>query len=124
MESDSPQSRANSSNLACPEVVGQLIAALGRKLTAYLGRVSDVREVDRWLRGEHIDADQEGRFRLALRVVDILLQKEPAEIVQSWMIGLNPELGDRVPLQVLRNEPVDVIADNLIAAATVMVTHG
>jgi hypothetical protein len=39
---------------------------------------------------------KESRFRLALRVVDILFEKEPPGIVQSWLIGLNPELGDRV----------------------------
>ena len=106
------------------EVVARLIAVIGRKLTAYVGGVRDVRQVDRWLFSETVDPVRERRFRLTLRVAEVLLEKEAPEVVQAWFIGLNPELGNRVPLKLLREEPVDVIADDLIAAATVMLVNG
>lgn len=111
-------------NLTCPEIVMRLVEILGRKLTAYLGGVKNVREVSSWIRGVNINHDQEARFRLALSVANILIEKDPREIVQAWMIGLNPELGDRVPLRLLREEPVETIASDLLAAARVMSTQG
>lgn len=111
-------------NLACPETVMRLVEILGRKLTAYLGGVKNVEEVSSWIRGVNINHDQEVRFRLALRVANILMEKDSREIVQAWMMGRNPELGDRVPLRLLREEPVETIASDLLSAARVMSTQG
>lgn len=124
MEFDGSQCKNYRADMCSAEVVGTLVSVMGRKLTAYLGGAKEVRVIDTWLRGEHLDSAQEIRFRLALRIVDILLQKEHPDIIQSWMIGVNPELGDRVPLSLLRNEPLEEIADDLIAAATAMVVYG
>lgn len=124
MEFDHSQSHAGQGELACKDLVARLVDAIGRKLTAYVGGVRNVREVDRWLAGDAIDAEQESRFGLALRVVDILLENEPPEIVQSWLIGLNPGLGDRVPLRLLREQPVDSITADLLAAARAMSLYG
>ncbi len=121
MKSDHSQSHAGPTELGCQDVLARLVGVIGRKLTAYVGGVRDVREIDRWLVGEAIDEDQESRLRLTFRVVNILLEKDTPEIVQSWLIGFNPELGDRVPLRLLRDEPVDGIAADLLAAARNMV---
>lgn len=124
MRSDHSKSYGVPGELACKDVVSRLIGAIGRKLTAYVGGARDVREVDRWLANQAISEDQERRFRLALQVIDILLKKEPPMIVQSWMIGLNPELGYHVPLRLLREEPAEAIAADLVAAAQIMAIHG
>lgn len=116
--------RAGKSDIPCLQVVARLVAVLGRNLTAFIGGVRNISEADIWSVGEGIDVDQETRLWLALRVVDILLQKEDPRVIQSWMIGLNPELGDRVPLLLLRDGPVGAIANDLVGAATVMLVHG
>jgi len=108
----------------CREVVARLAGILGRRLTAYAGGARDVREIDRWLAGEALDAGRENRFRLTLRIAEIMLKKDAPEVVQAWFIGLNPELGDRVPLNLLREEPMEAITDDLIAATTVMLLNG
>lgn len=72
MESESSPPHC-SDDLSCGDLVTQLVGAIGRKLTAYIGGAQDIQEVDRWLAGDGINADQESRFRLALRVVNVLL---------------------------------------------------
>ena len=37
--------------LPTPEIVKQLVGLIGRKLTAYVGGVRDVRAVEGWMRG-------------------------------------------------------------------------
>ena len=106
------------------ELVARLVGTIGRKLTAYVGGTRNVREVDRWLASAAINDDQESRFRLALSVVDILVERDPPEIVQLFLTGLNLELGDRVPLRLLRDEPVEAIAADLLAAARTMAEQG
>jgi hypothetical protein len=35
-------------------------------------------------------------------LVRMLAEREDPTVIQSWLTGLNPELGDRVPLRVMR----------------------
>ena len=37
--------------LPIPEIVKQLVSLIGRKLTAFVGGVRDIRAVDRWMKG-------------------------------------------------------------------------
>ncbi|MGB7354090.1 MAG: DUF2384 domain-containing protein, partial [Acidobacteriaceae bacterium] len=75
--------------------VKQLVGIIGRKLTAYVGGVRDVRAVDRWLKGGAVYGDAEQRLRFAFQVVRMLAERENPTVIQSWLTGLNPELGDR-----------------------------
>src|ERR1035437_9447514 len=83
--------------LSVPVIVEKLIGMIGRKLTAYVGGVRDVRAVDRWMGGGELYKDAEQRLRFAYQLVRMLAQRDDPKIIQSWLIGLNPELGDRVP---------------------------
>ena len=81
-----------------------------------VGGARDVNDVDIWLAGGCVDVSPEYRFRLLLEVVDILVESDLPEsdlpeIVQSWLIGLNPDLGDRVPLRLFarRASGVDLV---------------
>jgi hypothetical protein len=38
-------------------------------------------------------------------------------IVQAWLTGVNDELGDRVPLRVLRDGDLRIIAPEILGAA-------
>src|ERR1700744_6597668 len=88
--------------LPAPEIVNRLVAILGRKLTASIAKVKDVRAVDRWIAGGEIYGDAEQRMRFALQVARTLCEQVTPAVVQAWMTRVNPELGDRVPLRLMR----------------------
>ena len=37
-------------------------------------------------------------------------------VVQAWLTGVNPELGDRVPLRLLRENELDEVASAILSA--------
>lgn len=107
-----------------PQVVGELVATLGRKLTAYVGGVKDTRALERWMEGGQIYGDIEPRLRLAFQVVRILSHSEPNSVVQAWFMGMNPELGDRSPIRLLREERLEKCGPEILAAARAFMAHG
>ena len=69
-----PDLAAHRESLLLPrtEIVSRLAAILGRKLTAYIGKVKDVRAIDRWMAGGEIYGDAEQRLRFAFQVARTL----------------------------------------------------
>ena len=110
--------------LPFPEIVSRLAEMLGRKLTAYIGKVKDVRAVDRWMAGGEIYGDAEERLRFAYQVARTLREQETPAVVQAWMTGVNPELGDRVPLRLMREGDLNVIAAEVLRAARAFLAGG
>jgi hypothetical protein len=94
-------------SLEFPEIVQRLVEMIGRKLTAYIGGVKDVRALDRWLAGAEPYGDAKERLRLAFQVVTTLSEHDWPTVVQARLTGVNPELGDRVPLRLLREGDID-----------------
>lgn len=103
--------------LSWSEIVTRLSAILGRKLTAYIAGVKDVRALDRWIAGTSPYGEIEARLRFAYQVAKTLGEHDSARVVQAWFMGVNPELGDRVPLRLLRDEDLNKIAPEILAAA-------
>src|SRR5215469_11182696 len=103
--------------LSVSQIVKQLVALIGRKLTAYVGGVRDVRAVDRWMNGSELYGDAEQRLRFAFQLVRMLAEKEDPTVIQSWLTGLNPELGDRVPLRLMRENDLETVSPEIA-------THG
>jgi len=54
---------------AFPKLVRDLTGIIGRKLTAYIAGVKDVRALDRWIEGAEPYKNSEERLRFAFRVV-------------------------------------------------------
>jgi hypothetical protein len=100
------------------------VELIGRKLTAYIGGVKDVRAVDRWMAGGEIYRDAEVRLRFAFQVVRTLSEHDSPAIVQAWLTGVNPELGDRVPLRLLKEGDIDVVAPLILSAARAFLAGG
>jgi hypothetical protein len=94
-----------------------LVEIVGRKLTAYIGGVKDARAVDRWIAGGEIYGNAEPRLRFAFQVVRTLSEHDSASVVQAWLTGVNPELGDRIPLRLLRESDIDAVAPAILSAA-------
>jgi hypothetical protein len=57
------------------------------------------------------------RLRLAYRLAKMISDHEGPRVVQAWFTGLNPELGDRVPARLLREEDVEIIGPEILGAA-------
>lgn len=100
------------------ELVSSVAATLGRKLTAYIAGVRDVRALDRWTAGtEPASEEIVERIRLTFRLASALAERESPQVVQAWMTGLNPELGDRVPVRLLRDGDLEIVGPELLGAA-------
>lgn len=96
--------------LTVPAIVGSLQDVLGQRLVAVIAGVSDAKAVGKWARGErspHADAEQ--RLRHAFQIIQLLLERESADTVRAWMVGMNPDLDDRAPALVLAENPVRVL---------------
>jgi hypothetical protein len=118
------EAHRESIHLAFPQLIQQLTESIGRKLTAYVAGVKDVRALDRWVDGKDSYGQAEARLRLTFQVVRTLLDHDSPKIVQGWLMGVNPELGDRVPLRVLREGDLAVVAPEVLAAARAFIAGG
>ncbi|MBA2766585.1 MAG: DUF2384 domain-containing protein [Actinomycetota bacterium] len=83
-----------------------------RRLAELLG-VSPA-QVTRWRRGQGIDDVNAGRVDLLELVMSNLLRLYPTEAAERWLVGANPSLGERRPLDLIRRgqarEVLDAIA--------------
>lgn len=72
-------------------------------------------QVTRWRKGGGIDIDNADRVDLLEYVVANLQRIYEPEVVEKWLLGLNPRLRDRRPIDVIRAgrawELLPVIAD-------------
>ncbi|MBZ5647952.1 MAG: DUF2384 domain-containing protein [Acidobacteriia bacterium] len=110
--------------LAFPDLVRGLAGMLGKKLTAYIAGVKDVRAVERWIDGSEPYKGAEVRLRLAYHVAKVLSEYEGQRIVQAWLTGLNPELDDRVPIRLLREGDPEVVGPQILGAVRAFLAGG
>lgn len=97
------------------DVLRALQEAIGRNLTAFIVDKSPA-TVDRWVEDkQHPGSDEaEARVRAAYQVVRLITDAgDSAHLARAWMLGLNPQLDDESPADVLREGRV---RDVLIAA--------
>ncbi|MFS8532891.1 XRE family transcriptional regulator [Sphaerobacter thermophilus] len=87
------------------EVAGLLQEVLSRRLTAFIAGVKDGKTVSRWANGEVTEIrehETEQRLRMAYEIAQLLLLHDSPQTVKAWFIGLNPQLDDRSPAEVIR----------------------
>ena len=84
-----------------------------RRLAELLG--VNAAQVTRWRRGQGIDDVNAGRVDLLELVMSHLLRLYSAEAAQRWLVGMNPSLGGRRPVDLIRRgqarEVLDAIAN-------------
>ena len=108
-----------------PEVVQALRDRLGPRLVAYLGSVRETRAVHQWADGTRQPSDAvQQRLRVALQVAAMLDEQESPRIAQAWMQGLNPQLDDRSPAQLLREGDLQEVGPAVIGAARAFLVGG
>jgi hypothetical protein len=111
-------------SLEVSKLVKELTAILGKKLTAYIASVKDSRAIDRWISGSEPYKGVEERLRLAYRLAKVIGDQEGPRIVQAWFTGLNPELNDRVPIRLLREEEIESVGPEILGAARAFLAGG
>lgn len=97
------------------EVVKQLVDLLGLKTVAQLGGVGETRAVSQWMSGRA--PQRPNVLRFALQIASMILNNRDADVARAWFHGSNPHLSDRVPVFVLRDEPLDKAQVEIMAAA-------
>jgi hypothetical protein len=107
-----------------PDLVTELAGIIGKKLTAYISGVKDVRALDRWIEGAAPYKNVEERLRFAFRVVRTLHNHDHASVVQAWLVGLNPELNDRAPIRLLREGDIEKVGPEILSAVRAFVAGG
>lgn len=77
--------------------------ALGQKLTAHIARVADPKTVNAWINADQSPREaSEQRLRAAFQVFHLLQEQDSSYVVRAWFIGLNPQLENDAPANVLR----------------------
>ena len=104
------------------EEVGQRTPAadaLGARLVAYLGRVSETRAVRQWADGTRTIANPEDveRLRIAYRAARLITERDTPAVAQAWFQGLNPVLDDRAPALLLRDGELADVGPQVLNAA-------
>jgi hypothetical protein len=76
--------------------------------------------------GGELYRDAEQRLKFAFQLVWMLAEREdPAvTVIQSWLTALNPELGDRVPLRLMRENDLETVAPEIMGAARALLVGG
>jgi hypothetical protein len=113
-----------STTTAFPKLVHTLTGIIGKKLTAYVAGVKDVRALDRWMDGAEPYKNAEQRLRFTFRVVRTLQKSDHPAVVQTWLTGLNPELNDRVPVRLLREGDLEKVAPEILGAVRAFLAGG
>jgi hypothetical protein len=96
-------------------VVEQLVDLLGLTMVAAIGGVGETRAVQQWIAGR--EPQRPNVLRFALQLAMMISTQEDRSVVRSWFQGSNPGLGDRVPLMMLRNDPLEEVQAPLMVAA-------
>jgi hypothetical protein len=111
-------------SLEFPKLVEELTKIIGKKLTAYIASVKDTRAIERWMAGSESYKGVEERLRLAYRLAKVINDHEGPRVVQAWLTGLNPELNDRTPIRLLREEDIELVGPEILGAARAFLAGG
>jgi hypothetical protein len=97
------------------DVVRELVALLGATTVAVIGGVKETRAVTQWLSGRAPQRPHVLRF--ALQLGSMIASNSDRELARAWFHGSNPQLGDAIPMMLLRDGELRDIQGALLAAA-------
>jgi hypothetical protein len=87
-----------------PQIAEDLQTTLGQRLTAYAVGVRDPKAVGKYARAAIEPREETAqRLRDLFRIVRLLDEERP-ETIRAWLIGSNPLLADKAPIEVLHEE--------------------
>jgi hypothetical protein len=106
---------AHAMSVGIGTVVAELVGFLGLTTVAVIGGVGETRAVQQWIAGR--EPQRPNVLRFALQLAMMIATEEDKSVARSWFQGSNPQLGDRIPLMMLRNDPLEDVQGPLMAAA-------
>lgn len=103
------------------ETVRQLNAHLGLTAVSYLSGAKDMKRAAAWARADGAEPRDGARRRLlaAHRCWMLISSAENDYVARNWFIGANPHLGERSPIEVLRDGD-----DNAVLTAATAFAEG
>ena len=102
------------------DMAATLQQLFGQKLTAFMAGTDNPKNVGQWARGETRPSPVMARRLAEVHdIAQLLLRYESPLGVCSWFLGMNPELDDRAPAEVVGEDP-DMVRD----AAHVFIATG
>lgn len=115
--------RATRSEL--PTLITELAEILGHRLVAYMAGVGETRAVREWAEGRREPRDPiPNRLRLAYRVAHLIGEHDSPEVARAWFQGLNPQLDDQSPARLIREQAIEEVGPDVVAAARAFVVGG
>ncbi len=115
--------RATRSEL--PTLITELAGILGHRLVAYMAGVGETRAVREWADGRREPRDPiPNRLRLAYRVAHLIGEHDSPEVARAWFQGLNPQLDDQSPARLIREQAIEEVGPDVVAAARAFVVGG
>lgn len=119
------QAHDTAMRLEFPVMVKELRELLGARLVAYIAGVRETRTVREWTEGAAVKRpDIDLRLRAAFHIAAFIAGHDAPSVVQSWFQGLNPQLEDQSPAQLLRDEDLSEVGPQVLAAARAFVAGG
>jgi hypothetical protein len=112
---------AQAMSLPIAEIVRHLLELLDATTLAVIGGVAETRAVHSWL-GER-EPQRPQVLRFALQLATMIANAADAEFCKAWFHGSNPHLNDRVPMIMLRDQPLAEIQRDLLGAARIFATR-
>lgn len=90
------------------ETTRQLVSGLGVTAVSFLAGAKDSKQASKWQRADGPNPRDKAAARLiaAHRAWQTLASAENEYVARNWFIGANPRLGERSPLEVLREGEV------------------
>jgi len=101
--------------LSIHEVVRELAAILDATTVAVIGGVKEARAVQQWMTDRVPQRPQVLRF--ALQLASMLANTADHQIAKAWFHSPNPRLGDRIPMFMLRDLPLEKSHSEMMQAA-------
>jgi hypothetical protein len=92
------------STLPIGEVATFLQDRLGQRMTAFLGGLTDAKQIGRYARasGPEPRAAVAQRLRHGYKVVRIINETYDTDTAKAWLFGTNTRLDDHAPIELLR----------------------
>lgn len=86
-------------------VAEKLQKTLGQRIASYAIGIKDPRAIGKYARSAVAPrSDVEVRLRHLYIITQILMTRDTAETIRAWMLGANPLLEDKAPVQLLHEE--------------------
>ncbi len=91
-------------------MLASMCAALGVPLTAAISGAGSAAALNGLISGRTaFNEDGDRQLRDAFELAQMLLAVETPDVVQAWLLGMNPLIDDRAPAAVLAQDPAAVL---------------